>query len=576
MSQDCLNGKCRQVRLLLFTGFRLLLDCFYDCSGPTPPENDEICIKNGELCKPIMRWCNGGCVPAGSCSAPDPSEVVGNWSWSGSAVSSYDLGGWVLSDAELEIRGNDTRIQNCSEPSKLEYTTTQCLPADMADPYFRGGADTGFTQCTAPWDLGPENGTGLPVRFGSTNMFVERHCQPGRYFADGVDTVLKTCAHPELVDEWVATNCTLGAVYKDGADTYIRSCARPGRGKWASPKYENGVMVHIGICKKGAYNEDGYDSNLKPCTMPLLWQYAYEGCFPGSVTVDEGEKAEYEAAMESRTACALIGSCNALSQAEHDDWASRVSTLETGRNTNIRDCSAVPRGEYVTVPCVKMGQNEFGMNIHSTGTDLQTTPCSRPGGGEYAALPCDPGRGWPMAYGLLDADPWNGYCQNSYYGILPNDYCFGGGYGLLPAHKATGSTSGSYGSCVARRVDAADVAACASVVLGRERVVLAASCTGVATTIPDTCTGASDIVRATCTGTDDIGAACAFVYGGGAATCPAGCASTAAFYPGQFHTKDAGFYTANAGISTQTDGVCTANDGFHAKHDRGFVPSVRL
>ena len=42
-------------------------------------------------------------------------------------------------------------------------------------------------------------------------------------------------------------------------------------------------------------------------------------------------------------------------------------------------------------PCVK-----FGSDIHESGSDLATAQCAVPGDGEYAALPCDPGRGWPV------------------------------------------------------------------------------------------------------------------------------------------------------------------------------------
>jgi hypothetical protein len=354
-------------------------------------------------------------------------------------------------------------------------------------------------------------------------VYVHEHCQPGRYFAYGIDTKLRTCSHPALVDEWVARNCTLGTVYRDGADTYIRDCARPGKGKWASPKYENGVMVHIGICKKGAYNEDGYDSNLKPCRMPLLWEYAFEGCYPGEIFVDYDQKTLYEQTMATRTACALAETCDALTQAEHDEWAARVSTLETGRDTIIRPCSAIPAGEYVTTSCVK-----FGEDIHSAGSDLQTTPCTAPGPGEYAAVPCDPGRGWPMAYGLLDSDRWNGYCQNSYYGYLPNEYCTGQGFGLLAAHTTVGS-------CVETAVVSVDedAAACASVLMGIDTYVIPASCTGSATTIPGTCTGTADFVAATCTGTADVdGEECDLdTATDDTAECPAGCSSTAGFYP---------------------------------------------
>ena len=112
---------------------------------------------------PIMRWCSGGCVPLTSCKAPTPA----NWTWEGTAVSSHDYGGWILDEAEFAVAGNDTVRQNCTEPTKFEYTTSFCVPG--SGDYFRGGLDTGFTQCTEPWDLGPENGTGLPVRFGSTN-----------------------------------------------------------------------------------------------------------------------------------------------------------------------------------------------------------------------------------------------------------------------------------------------------------------------------------------------------------------------------------------------------------------------
>ena len=42
-------------------------------------------------------------------------------------------------------------------------------------------------------------------------------------------------------------------------------------------------------------------------------------------------------------------------------------------------------------PCVK-----FGSDIHESGFDLATAQCTVPGEGEYAALPCDPGRGWPV------------------------------------------------------------------------------------------------------------------------------------------------------------------------------------
>ena len=55
--------------------------------------------------------------------------------------------------------------------------------------------------------------------------------------------------HTACLDEWVAKICTLGTVWEAGADTYVRPCARPGKGKWASPKYDsNGAVVHIGVC----------------------------------------------------------------------------------------------------------------------------------------------------------------------------------------------------------------------------------------------------------------------------------------------------------------------------------------
>ena len=148
-------------------------------------------------------------------------------------------------------------------------------------------------------------------------------------------------------------------MWEAGADTYVRPCARPGKGKWASPKYDaNGAVVHIGVCKKGSYITTGYDSNLVACSMPQLWEYAKVGCVPGSIVVDEVQKALYEAELAAR---------GTLSLSEHAVWEGRVSRLEQGIDTAVFRCSAVPRGEYVTTPCVK-----FGADIHEAGSDLVT------------------------------------------------------------------------------------------------------------------------------------------------------------------------------------------------------------
>ena len=53
----------------------------------------------------VMRWCNGNCVPRSSCEPPVWDYNVSGTNrrytnWSVGAVSSRDLGGWVLDAAE--------------------------------------------------------------------------------------------------------------------------------------------------------------------------------------------------------------------------------------------------------------------------------------------------------------------------------------------------------------------------------------------------------------------------------------------------------------------------------------------
>jgi hypothetical protein len=282
-----------------------------------------------------------------------------------------------------------------SDTTPGRYTTAACYAGEA--PYHVYALDTQFAACSLPYDRGETD-----------NAYVARHCLPGRYFALGNDTALAPCSHPKAIDEWVATVCRAGHAAEDGADTYIRDCTRPGKGKWASPIYApNGVMIHPGVCVAGTYVLAGMDSNLRACTMPKLWEYARTGCKPGSIYFD------------------------GVYPVGHAKAGLPKMVLDSGRDTVIEPCSAVPPGDYVLTPCRK-----FGSTVHEGGEDMVTTPCTAPGPGQYAAVPCEPGRGWPMAYGLLDGDPWDGYCLGSAYGYLDPAYCAGAGYGLRPTATA--------------------------------------------------------------------------------------------------------------------------------------------